>query len=69
MSSSPSNNGEEDIEVFQVDLRREEAKEVAMEEGEENPFGFHPPASERGTLVSISTHPNPHQAMRSSNTQ
>ena len=69
MSSSPSNNGEEDAGVFQEDLRREEAEEVSMEEEEENPFGVHSPASERGTLASISTHPNPHQAMIPSNNQ
>ena len=68
MSSSPSNNEEEDAEVFQGDLRREEAKEV-MEEEEENPFGVHSPASVSGTLAGISTHPNPHQAIGSSNNQ
>ena len=31
-----------------------------------DPHGVHPPASERGTLAGISTHLNPHQAMRSS---
>ena len=67
MSSSPSNNGEGDAGVFQDDLRGEEAEEVTMEEEEENPFGVHSPTSERGTLASISTHPNPHQAMRSPN--
>ena len=40
-----------------------------MEEEEENTFGVHSPASERGTLAGISTHPNPHQAMGSSNTR
>ena len=55
--------------MVQEDLRREEAEEVAMEEGEENPSGVHPPASERGTLAGISTHLNPRQAMRSSNNQ
>ena len=40
-----------------------------MEEEEENPFGVHSPASERGTLASISTHLNPHQAMILSNKQ
>ena len=55
--------------MVQEDLRREEAEEVAMEEGEENPFGVHPPASETGTLAGISTHPNPHQAMGPSNNQ
>ena len=69
MSSSPSNNEEEDARVVQEDPRREEAEEVTMEEGEENSFGVPSPASERGTLASISTHPNPHQAMRSSNNQ
>ena len=57
MSSSPSSNGGEDVELVQEDLRREEAEEVAMEEEEENPFGVHSPASERGTLAGISTHP------------
>ena len=69
MSSSPFNNGEGDIRLVQEDLRRDGAEEVAMEEEEESPFGIHPPASERGTLAGISTHPNPHQAMRSSNNQ
>ena len=69
MSSSPFNNGEEDAGVVLEDQRREEAKEVAMEEEEENPFGVHSPASERGTLAGISTHPNPHQAMGSSHNQ
>ena len=40
-----------------------------MEEDEENIFGVHSPASERGTSAGISTHLNPHQAMRSSNNQ
>ena len=53
--------------MVQEDLGRDEAEEVAMEEEEESPFGIHPPASERGTLAGISTHPNPHQAMGSSN--
>ena len=35
-------------------------KEVSMEEEEGSPFGIHPPASERGTLDGISTHPDPH---------
>ena len=69
MSSSPSTNGEEEAGVFQEDLRREEAEEVAMEEVEENPFGVHSSASERGTWASISTHPNPHQVMIPSNNQ
>ena len=69
MSSSPSNNGEEDAWVFQEDLRREEAEEVAMEEEEENPFGVHSPAFGRGTLASISFHLNLHQAMIPSNNQ
>ena len=34
-----------------------------MEEDEGNSPGVHSPASERGTLVDISTHPNPYQAM------
>ena len=69
MSSSPYKNGEEDAGLVREYLWREEADEVAMEEGEGNPFGVHPPAPERGTLAGISTHPNPHQAMRSSNNQ
>ena len=40
-----------------------------MDEEAESPFGIHPPASERGTLPGISTIPNPHQAMRSTNDQ
>ena len=40
-----------------------------MEEEEENPFGIHSPAPERGTLAGISTHLNRHPAMRSSNNQ
>ena len=60
MSSSPFNYGEGDIRSVQEDLRRDEAEEVPMEEEEESPFGIHPPAFERGTLASISTHPNPH---------
>ena len=55
--------------MIQEDLRRDEAEEVAMEEEEENPFGVHSPASVSGTLVGISTHPNPHQAIGSSNNQ
>ena len=66
MSSSPFNNGEGDIRLVQEDLRRDEAEEVVMEEEEESPFGIHPPASQRGTLAGISTHPNPHQATGSS---
>ena len=69
MSSSPFNNGEEDEEVFQEDLRRDQAGEAAMEEEERNSFAVHSPASERGTLTGISTHPNPQQAMGSSNNQ
>ena len=64
MSSSPFNNGEEDTRVVQEDLRRDEAGEAAMEEEDRNPFGVHSPASERGTLAGISTHPNPHQALQ-----
>ena len=55
--------------MFQEDLRRDEVEEVAMEEEEENPFGVHSPASVSGTLAGISTHPNPHQAIGSSNNQ
>ena len=40
-----------------------------MEEDEGNSPEVHSPASERGTLASISTRPNPHQAIRSSNSQ
>ena len=69
MSSSPFNNGGEATGVVQEDLRRDEAEEVAMEEEEENPFGVHSPTSERGTLASIFTHPNPHQVMIPSNNQ
>ena len=69
MSSSPFDNGEGDTRLVQEDLRRGEAEEVDMEEEEGNPFGVHSPASERGTLAGISTHPNPHQAMGSSNNQ
>ena len=69
MSSSPSGNEGEDVELVQEDLRRDEAGEAAMEEEEGNPFGVHSPVPERGTLAGISTHPNPHQAMRSSNNQ
>ena len=40
-----------------------------MEEDEENSSEVHLPDSERGTLAGISTRPNPHQAIRSSNSQ
>ena len=40
-----------------------------MEEEEGNPFGVHSQASEGGTLAGISTHPNPHQTIGSSNNQ
>ena len=69
MSSSPFNNGEGDIRLVQEDLRRDEAEEVDMEEEEGSPLGIHPPASERGTLADISTHPNPDQAIGSANNQ
>ena len=69
MSSSPSSNKGEDIELVQEDLRIEEGEEVAMEEGEENSSEVHSPVSERGTLASISTHLNPNQAMIPSNNQ
>ena len=36
-----------------------------MEEEDGDSLEVHPPASERGTLASISTIPNPHQAVRS----
>ena len=69
MSSSPFNNGEEDTRVVREDLRRDEAREAAMEEEEGNPFGVHSLASERGTLAGISTHPKTHQAMGFSHNQ
>ena len=40
-----------------------------MEEDEGDSFGIHPPAYERGTLAGISTHPNPHKAMRQTNNE
>ena len=69
MYSSPFNNGEGDIRSVQEDLRRDEVEEVVMKEEEESPFGIHPRAFERGTLAGISTHPDLHQAMGSSNNQ
>ena len=68
--SSPSSNTEEgEAWLLQVESRGEEFEEIIMEEDEGDSFGIHPPASERGTLAGISTHPNPHQAMRSLNNQ
>ena len=55
--------------MLQVESREEESEEIFMEEDEGDPFGIHPPASERGTLAGISTHPNSHQATRSLNNQ
>ena len=63
--SSPSSNTEEgEAWLLQVESRGEEFAEIVMEEDEGDSFGIHPPASKRGTLAGISTHPNPHQAMR-----
>ena len=61
--SSPSSNTEEgEAWLLQVESRGEEFEEIVMEEGEGESFG-------RGTLDDISTHPNPHEAMRPLNNQ
>jgi hypothetical protein len=52
---------------MQMVLRRAETKEVMMEEDEGDSLEVHPPASERGTLAGISTIPNPHQAIGTTN--
>jgi hypothetical protein len=52
-----------------VELEREEAEEVTMEEDAGDSLEVHPPVSERGTLAGISTTPNPHQAMRTAMSQ
>ena len=61
MSSSSSNNVDDDAWLMQMELRRAEAEEATMEEDQGNSLEVHPPASERGTLAGISTTPNPHQ--------
>ena len=63
MSSSSSNNVDDDAWLMQMELRRAEAEGVTMEEDEGDSLEVHPPASERGTLAGISTIPNPHQAI------
>ena len=63
MSSSSSNNVDDDAWLMQMELRRAEAEEATMEEDQGNSLEVHPPASERGTLAGISTIPNPHQAV------
>jgi hypothetical protein len=63
MSSSSSNNVDDDAWLMQMELRRAEAEEVTMEEDQGDSLEVHPPASERGTLAGISTIPNPHQAV------
>ena len=65
MSSSSSNNVGDEAWLLQMELRREEEGEVSTEEGDGDSLEVHPPASERGTLASIYTILNPHQAMRS----
>ena len=65
MSSSSSNNMGDDAWLMQMELKREEAEEVTMEEDDGYSLEVHPSASERGTLAGISTTPNPHPAMRS----
>ena len=69
MSSPSSNNVEEDAWLLQEELEGEGIEDVPMEEGEGSFLGVHPPASERGTLAGISTHPNPHKAMRQTNNE
>ena len=69
MSSPSFNNEEDEAWLLQVESREEESEEIVMEEDEGESFEIHPPASERGTLADISTHPNPHQAMRPPNNQ
>ena len=60
---SSSNNADNDAWLMQMELRREDAEGATMVEDEEDSLEEHPPASERGTLVGISTIPNPHQAI------
>ena len=69
MSSPSFNNGEDNAGLLQEELEGEGVQEVDMEGDEGNSLGVHPPAFDRGTLAGISTRPNPHQAMRSSNNQ
>ena len=54
MSSFSFNNVEDDVWLMQMELKREEAEEVTMEEDEGDSLEVHPPASE----------PNPHQEIR-----
>ena len=63
MSSSSSNNVGDDAWLLQIELRREGAEDVAMEEDEGDSLEVYPPVSERGTLAGISTTPNSHQAV------
>jgi hypothetical protein len=69
MSSSSSNNVGEDAWLLQMELEREEAEEVTMEEDVGDSLEVHPPTLERGTLAGISTTSNPHQAMRTAMSQ
>lgn len=63
MSSSSSNNVEDDAWLMQMELGREDAEGVTMDENEGDSLEVQPPPSERATLAGISTIPNPHQAI------
>jgi hypothetical protein len=64
MSSSSSNNVGDDAWLMKMELRRDDAEEVTMEEDGGDSLEVHLPTSKRDTLAGISTSPNPHQAMR-----
>jgi hypothetical protein len=63
MSSSASNNVDNDASLMQLESQESEIGETNMEEDDGDSLEVHPPASERGTLAGISSIPNPHQAM------
>ena len=67
MSSSSSNNVDDDAWLMQMELRRDDVEGAKMEEDEGDSLEEQPPASERGTLAGISTIPNPHQAIEATN--
>ena len=50
-----------------MEVKREDAEGATMEQDEGDSLEDHPPALERGTLAGISTIPNPHQAIGTTN--
>ena len=67
MSPPSCNNTDDDAWLMQMELRREDAEGATMEEDEGDSIEEQPPASKRGTLAGISTIPNSHQAIGTTN--